>query len=471
MASVSPSVDEVRDQAAWEVLVRGRADTEARPQNSLTEAEGALMAEEHAAALEAISDPERRGFASAIVRGIAYRQGQYRRALIRNHQEAAVEVSDEARFVVRSYDKERHNQVLEFTDNPDRAALSYVIASSGDFGARRGAGSHVALIDFDGSLSASREAEGQGSYRVRYATPAASDAIGVAAAALAQRSASSPAASDIDPSQNWAAIESVPGAHMRANTSSRMAEISHGGQLVSLSGRAAIEDWALEHGASTIDKERLVALDVDAGRQAGPQPSTPSNRSEIEKMEASNTAPATAPADRIGRKMAKPDWETAIKFLESKAGGDRGNIYIPKPGAEYGGEVLFISDTHIVQRVGKASAIAHDLDQLENGKQLNADIDARVVRNGSRMKFVYGQDKGVGHQVTWNQQRADDMRSEMTAWAEKNMTNAKSRDTFLKHVEHFAKDYAAPRQEVAQPPQRQPAQQHAPQRNAPQRNR
>lgn len=61
--------------------------------------------------------------------------------------------------------------------------------------------------------------------------------------------------------------------------------------------------------------------------------------------------------------------------------------------------------------------------------------------------------------VPFNQQRATEIRSELGKWAETNITNARGRETFLKHLDAATKDMAA-----KQPIQREPA------RSGPQRS-
>ena len=254
-------------------------------------------------------------------------------------------------------------------------------------------------------------------------------------------------------SDKWTVIESVPDALMRANFEGRGVEIKEDGQQVTLHGLAEIERWSEDHHASAVDKERLVSLGIQASRgRPATQPQPVNNFRESEQMEAAAQQPQ-ADVKRIGANMPKPDWQMSIDLLKAYAPGERGKVYIPKAGAEYGGQVMLVTDSHIVQRVGRGTAIAHDLSKLENGQALASDIDSGKLKRGMHMKVQYGQESGLANVIPFNQQRASEINRDLTAWAEKNITNAKGRETFLKHV-------AAATKELGQAPA-------APQRAAP----
>ena len=143
----------------------------------------------------------------------------------------------------------------------------------------------------------------------------------------------------------------------------------------------------------------------------------------------------------IGERLPKPDWETARNLVSS---ADRkGFVYLAKPNAQYAGKVLMMSETHLVQQVGKNSAVAHDLSVLENGPELERQFDNGEIKAGrTHIKVEYGQDRGKVDIVTYNQQRAETVQTQAEKWAEQNITNSKSRETFLKHVRTFAQDMA-----------------------------
>lgn len=181
-------------------------------------------------------------------------------------------------------------------------------------------------------------------------------------------------------------------------------------------------------------------------------------------MNTANAPEQNRPAEdvrRIGDRMAKPDWQEAINLLKAKAPDVHGKVYIPKVGAEYGGQVLMVSDTHIVQRVGKGAAIAHDLKMLSNGKELTADIEAGRVKPGMQMSAAYGEQGGEAKVFTFDQHRANEMHKDLKEWAEQNITSASARSTFLKHVDNATKDLAQGRQQQREaPPAPAPARSH-----------
>lgn len=170
----------------------------------------------------------------------------------------------------------------------------------------------------------------------------------------------------------------------------------------------------------------------------------------------------------VGSMLPKPDWETAREAVSSP--DKKGFVYLPKPHSQYAGKLLSMTDTHLIQQVGKNSAVAHDLSKLENGQELAKSFDGgQISPNKTSLSIKYEQDKGKADVLSYNQQRADQVRSQAEKWAEQNITNAKSRDAFLKHVGNFTKDMAKGL-DVAKPePVKQPQQQ--PQRQQPEHSR
>ncbi|MDP9902388.1 KfrB domain-containing protein [Variovorax ginsengisoli] len=267
-----------------------------------------------------------------------------------------------------------------------------------------------------------------------------------------------PEAASERPIGPFSRMESVSDVFMRANGANGFVEVQQEGQIIALSDLAAINDWSEHHDASPLDRERLVALGIQATHTLHA-----SHQQEKTMEAASQNTQATA--RRIGENMPKPDWQMSIDLLKARAPGERASVYIPKAGAEYGGQVLLVTDTHIVQRVGKSTAIAHDLNALENGRPLSDAIDAGQIKPGTHMKFQYGDDRGTGTAIPFNQKRSEEIKAEMTAWAKEHITNAKGRETFLKHVDAATKNMA---QSVSK--ERPQAPQGAPTR-APQRDR
>lgn len=135
----------------------------------------------------------------------------------------------------------------------------------------------------------------------------------------------------------------------------------------------------------------------------------------------------------IGKPMDKPEWSAAIQKL-----GGRGKILLPAPLAEYAGRVIQISETHIVQQVGPGLAVAHDLTKLSIIEKPAAGPELM----GKDFDFKYGQDKGEGKLVTFNERRAEYVKEEAKKWAETNISQDASRKAFLKHIDNFSNHLA-----------------------------
>lgn len=161
---------------------------------------------------------------------------------------------------------------------------------------------------------------------------------------------------------------------------------------------------------------------------------------------------AQATIKYIGDRLPKPEWETARDMVSSP--DRKGFVYLAKPDSQYAGKVLMMSDTHLVQQVGKNAAVAHDLSKLENGPELGNQFDEGVIKAGNTsIKVYYGQDHGKAEVISFNQQRAESVRTQAEKWANQNITNAKSREAFMKHVRSFAQDMAKGHDPAkAQPP-------------------
>ena len=150
-------------------------------------------------------------------------------------------------------------------------------------------------------------------------------------------------------------------------------------------------------------------------------------------------SPGGLPADSkaIGARISKDEWTKAAK----RVGGDSGRIYLPKANGEYAGKVLYVTDTHLIQQVGRNAAVAHDLTKLENKNDL-LKLEETGKLDKSTLKVKYGENRGTAEVVPFNVQRANEVKKQAQEWAEKNLTNSKSRDSFTKHIENFTQDMA-----------------------------
>ena len=164
----------------------------------------------------------------------------------------------------------------------------------------------------------------------------------------------------------------------------------------------------------------------------------------------------------VGRMMPKPDWETARNLVSDQERS--GSVFLAKPMAEYSGKMILMTDTHLVQQVGRYSAVAHDMSKLENGGQLERDFEEGSIQNDrTSMKISYDKDIGKADVLSYNQQRANIIQKQAEKWAKENITNEKSRETFLKHVDSFTADLTKGKEPQQQKTQ-QPVRQHEPQK-------
>ncbi|MDP9897374.1 hypothetical protein J2W32_006469 [Variovorax boronicumulans] len=232
--------------------------------------------------------------------------------------------------------------------------------------------------------------------------------------------------------EHWQRIDSVPDAWMHANYETGMAEVKEDGAITSVSGLAAITRWAEEHGATPVDKERLVDLDVDAARGRSERERELDPTTQLEEIQLRADAP------RIGSTMPRPDWIETMKLMKLKDPDAPVKVFIPKSGTEYGGQVLMVTDTHAIQRVGKGIAIAHDLNKLANRSSIVSDLDTGKISRGMEMRVDYGLEKGNARFFSVDPQQAATMRRDLTSWAEKHISNDRARQVYLKHLDSAA---------------------------------
>lgn len=143
----------------------------------------------------------------------------------------------------------------------------------------------------------------------------------------------------------------------------------------------------------------------------------------------------------IGSMMPRPEWEVARDAV-SNPGKHDGWIYLPRPGADYAGKILTMTETHLVQQVGTNRAITHELAKLENGAELAKQYDDKKIGPKTHIVIRYGQDRGEGEVIPFTVKLANEVKEKGQVWAEANIGNTKSRDAFLKHLDNFTKEMA-----------------------------
>jgi predicted ABC-type ATPase len=95
----------------------------------------------------------------------------------------------------------------------------------------------------------------------------------------------------------------------------------------------------------------------------------------------------------IGSKMTEPEY----KSVETKLGIKNAVITLPQANTTYSGNVMQVSETHIVQRTGNNSAVAHSIEKLSNGKELLS-LAASGELKGKSFDFVYRTEQGKATQ-------------------------------------------------------------------------
>lgn len=150
-------------------------------------------------------------------------------------------------------------------------------------------------------------------------------------------------------------------------------------------------------------------------------------------------------ADRkiIGEPLPPHEAENARKLVGEKIG----RVLPSRINGEYGGKALYMTETHLIQQVGKATVIAHDLSKLENGDQMGKLYDDGKLTN-KVLKIQYGEERGNAEILPYNMQRAAEIKKQATQMADKAMKNDLTRDPcFKKHVDRFTKDMVQPAQQ------------------------
>lgn len=116
-----------------------------------------------------------------------------------------------------------------------------------------------------------------------------------------------------------------------------------------------------------------------------------------------------SPVQKIGANLDKAEWQEAMNLLKARAANEPCAVHIPKAGQEYTGQLLFATDTHIVQHVGRGTAVAHDLRKLDNGPALGDQLDRGTLRPGAQMVLKYGPARGAALIVSTDKQRVSEI--------------------------------------------------------------
>jgi cell filamentation protein len=97
----------------------------------------------------------------------------------------------------------------------------------------------------------------------------------------------------------------------------------------------------------------------------------------------------------IGETMSAAEYGSALTKLGGKG---IGKIDLPMPNSVHSGKIIQVSDTHIVQKVGKNSAVAHDISKLSNGLELLRLANAGKLQ-ATPFEFRYTEKQGSATQT------------------------------------------------------------------------
>lgn len=402
------------------------------------------LAKVDAEMMEHISSKAARKSALSAMASAAMVQPGYKRALLDTHPTLASELATASRFAVVLSDASGKHLLDFHTHGTDQALRSFTAAVRTEM-PKSEKGAEVLLVDQAERLAARAVADGHGQFNMHYGQEQ-------------NRAIFETSLAGSQPDQDgWERMPSVPDAFMRANVDAGVAEVKQDGVIQPIGSIADARAWAEENHATPTDETRLVDLNMEARElhSHAPVRSTPqSSQPEVEKMQAST--PTNTEVQRIGSNMPKADWQEALNLLKQKTPqGMRAAMYIPKAGGEYGGPVMMATETHVVQKVGRNTAMIHDLSKLDMDPAMKAQLEAGKIVN-SRLNVKYGQERGQAATLTYNQARAGELKQELREWATKAITNVKGRETFLKHADNFTKDLA--QREVKAPPHQAPQQ-------------
>lgn len=402
------------------------------------------LAKVDAEMMEHISTKAARKSALSAMASAAMVQPGYKRALLDTHPTLASELATASRFAVVLSDASGKHLLDFHTHGTDHALRSFTAAVRTEM-PKSEKGAEVLLVDQAERLAARALADGHGQFNMHYGQEQ-------------NRAIFETSLAGSQPDQDgWERMPSVPDAFMRANVDAGVAEIKQDGVIQPIGSIADARAWAEENHATPTDEARLVDLNMEARElhSHAPVRSTPqSSQPEVEKMQA--TTPTNTEVQRIGSNMPKADWQEALNLLKQKTPqGMRAAMYIPKAGGEYGGLVMMATETHVVQKVGRNTAMIHDLSKLDMDPAMKAQLEAGKIVN-SRLNVKYGQERGLAATLTYNQARAGELKQELREWAAKAITNVKGREAFLKHADNFTKDLA---QREVKAPQHQAPQQ------------
>lgn len=187
---------------------------------------------------------------------------------------------------------------------------------------------------------------------------------------------------------------------------------------------AARRDVAGYMASKVADERQSLAERIGAHAQANP-----SYRRELEQHR--EVAAAAKQALTIGTPLPKSEWARARDLA-----GANGRVFLPKVHTDYSGVVVQVTDTHIVQKTGRRSVVAHDAAKLENRAELERlHTDDQLVQR--RVTIAYGPVSGRSRVHHPELQQTVELRLIAREYAAKNIASIQGRSAFLSNVDRM----------------------------------
>lgn len=144
-----------------------------------------------------------------------------------------------------------------------------------------------------------------------------------------------------------------------------------------------------------------------------------------------------AAAVNVGARMQPTDWMRA-RAAVSQPGRSDGAVIQAQRGARYTGPVVMVTDTHLVQRVGKSTAVAHDLSALRNGAEIGQAYEGlKPGLAAPRLLVRYEGDRGQAEPQAFKAAELAELKRMAVAWAEKTIAEPKARTDFVERLTAF----------------------------------
>jgi hypothetical protein len=139
----------------------------------------------------------------------------------------------------------------------------------------------------------------------------------------------------------------------------------------------------------------------------------------------------------VGASMQPTDWMRA-RAAVSQPGRTDGAVIQAQRGARYTGPVVMVTDTHLVQRVGKSSGVVHDLSTLRNGAEIGQAYEGlKPGLAAPRLLVSYEGNRGQAEPQAFKTAELSELRRMAVAWADKTIAEPRARTDFVERLTAF----------------------------------